>query len=411
MATSPVIIAPTYNNAGTVLDVLRRCAALELPIIVVNDGSTDDTADVLSRFGDEYDAVTVLTHERNRGKGIALQTAFAAAAKAGHSHGVTIDTDGQLDPEDIPAMLEAAAANPTALIVGHRNDRAADYPSRSRIGRRLSNLAIRLESGRRIADCQCGLRVYPLRLFEVVTCRMGRFAFEAEIITRAAWAGCDIISVPVACRYFQGEQRVSHFRPWLDSLHGVLLHMLLLMRSLVPLPHRRMIEDDEVLIMPWRKRFWRKLLAWISPAELWRQLRHDEIGRTNQAVGVGIGVFIANLPIYGLQTITSLYVARRLHLHPLPVVAGSHLSTPPMSIVLVAAAISIGHLVLRGSFPTLAEYDLANASFARLAGDVLLEWTVGGIILGVVLGVIFFAISFRAFRWIAVDNEVEPAGS
>jgi uncharacterized protein (DUF2062 family) len=122
-------------------------------------------------------------------------------------------------------------------------------------------------------------------------------------------------------------------------------------------------------------------------------------------VGVGIGVFIANLPIYGLQTIASLYVARRLHLHPLPVVAGSQLSTPPMSIVLIAAAINVGHLVLRGSFPSLAQYELTYSNFVQIAGDLLLEWIVGGVILGFVLGVVFFVISLRAFELLAMDAE------
>jgi glycosyltransferase involved in cell wall biosynthesis len=240
MPFRPAIIAPTLNNAATLPDVIARTVALGHHLFIVNDGSTDGTAAWLETFANEQpNGVTVLHHDRNRGKAIALRTGFDAAIAAGFTHAATIDTDGQLRPEEIPDLLEVAASNPNALVVGHRDETRADYPSRSRLGRRLSNLAIRLETGCHVDDCQCGLRVYPLRLFEVVRCRMGRFAFEAEIITRAAWAGCEILSVPVSCRYFPSDERVSHFRPWRDSVHGVLLHLMLLARSVAPLPHRQ----------------------------------------------------------------------------------------------------------------------------------------------------------------------------
>src|SRR3712207_5911580 len=96
----PVVIAPTYNNAGTLVSVLRRVETVGLPLIVVNDGSTDGAAERLREweFGPHAGEVRVLTHSRNRGKADALRRGFAAAAAAGRTHAVTIDTDGQLDP-------------------------------------------------------------------------------------------------------------------------------------------------------------------------------------------------------------------------------------------------------------------------------------------------------------------------
>jgi glycosyltransferase involved in cell wall biosynthesis len=242
------ILMPTYNNAGTLPDVVRRAQALHLPNIIVNDGSTDSTSAWLAQRqnvagGHQFH---IVTHRVNRGKGAALQTGFAEALKLGYTHAVTIDTDGQLDPEDIPSLLAAAQSNPQAFVLGYRDDQSADYPARSRLGRRLSNLAIRLECRARVRDSQCGLRVYPLEVLEEAQgrCKAGRFGYEVEIITHAAWSGCQIINLPVRCRYFPGPQRVTHFRPWRDSMHGIRLHAKLLGWRWLPLPG---------IVRPWSK--------------------------------------------------------------------------------------------------------------------------------------------------------------
>lgn len=244
----PVILAPTYNNGGTLPGILERLDALNLPIVIVNDGATDATGEHLrawqQRVGPQRKLV--LIHPHNAGKAAALRTGFAAAAAGGFTHAATIDTDGQLDPEQIPDLLALAQRHPTALILGTRDDTKADYPARSRLGRRISNFAIRAESGLRISDSQCGLRVYPLGLIAAVRCRAPYFAFEAEIITRAAWARCPVLEFAANCRYFVPPARVSHFRPVVDTLRGLGLHARLLARALVPLPHPRWPEAGEV---------------------------------------------------------------------------------------------------------------------------------------------------------------------
>ena len=234
----PAIIMPTYNNCRTLPDICRRSEVLNIPIIIVDDGSTDGTGAWLAQRKSQPASrrISIVTHPRNRGKADALRSGFAAAIRADCTHAITIDTDGQLDPECIPALLLRARESPRALIVGTRDERRGDYPRRSRIGRQLSNLAIRLECGANVADSQCGLRVYPLELIQQVPCRTGRFGFEAAIITLAAWNAFPIINVPVSCRYFSTDRRVSHFRPWRDSTHGILLHMRLLVLKHVQRP-------------------------------------------------------------------------------------------------------------------------------------------------------------------------------
>ena len=391
-ALRPVVVAPTYNNAGTLGDILSRIAALGLPIIVVNDGSTDGTEKLLA--GDR--SLTVITHPRNRGKAAALNTGFAAAIDTGFTHAITIDTDGQLDPEEIPTLLDAARRHPEALIVGRRKDRIDGYPTRSRMGRRVSNLMVRLESGLHVDDSQCGFRVYPLGLIAAVKCSVGHYGFETEVITRAGWVGCAVEQVPVTCRYLSSDQRVSHFRPCIDTLRGARMHLFLLGRALFPFPrHARWPDSAPRASEP----FWSGLWDWLNPARAWRQLRQSEVARTEIAAGLAVGVFIANLPAYGLQSVLSLYSARRLHLHPLPVFLGSNLSTPPIGPLLVISAIQLGHLLLHGSLAAVADFDPRQAGWSAMLGPRLLEWSIGALLLGFVMSVLTFTITLMLMRF------------
>jgi glycosyltransferase involved in cell wall biosynthesis len=386
------VIAPSYNNAGTLADVLTRVAALGLPIFLVNDGCTDATQDIVTSWQREHPKAEfqVLRHPRNRGKAAALKTGFSAAMAAGYTHAITIDTDGQHDPERIPALLDQAQQNPVAYVLGVRDDRHADYPARSRLGRRLSNLFIRLESGLKVSDSQCGLRVYPLELIRTVRCRAGRFGYEAEMITRAAWAGCPVVEVPINTRYLPVGERVSHFRPWWDSILGVLTHLRLVLREMSPVPHRKYRPRG----LPLRKKVsFRDLLNWINPLRAWRELRGGEVDRNEFAAAMALGVFVANLPVYPCQTLLCLYLARRLHLNPLAAAAGAQISTPPIGILLIAGAICAGHLMLHGSMPVWPDFHSIHAIRQALGWPMLLDWAVGGVVVGFVCSAITFAIA------------------
>ena len=394
VAFSAVVVAPTYNNAATLEAVVRQVARQGLAVIVVNDGSTDATARLLHDLQREL-GITVRTHEGNRGKAAALRTGFAAAREAGHTHAITIDTDGQLDPSEIPQLVNVARGTPEALIVGVRDERAADYPARSRFGRRFSNLMVRLESGLRVADSQCGYRVYPLGLLRDIACRAGHYGFETEILTRAAWAGCEVKGVPVSCRYLESRQRISHFRPGLDSLRALAMHVRLIARAMLPVPYVRWKHSPEDTAPAWKR-----LGRWLNPARAWRDLREQRVGPQEMATAVAVGVFIANLPVYGLQTALSLYTARRLHLNPLAVVAGSHLSTPPVGPILVAAAIGVGHWLLHGTWLALPQWQGSWQGWLTLFGNLMIEWSLGALLIGSALALAAFVVASVLFRYV-----------
>lgn len=234
----PLIVVPTFNHAGSLAQIATECAGLGCTVIVVDDGSTDETPAVLERLRRDAGAHAIRTtaHPHNRGKAEALKTGFALARDLGATHVATIDADGQLSPADIPRLLDLAQSKPEALILGVRPREMAHCPGRCALGRSMTSLAIRLQTGVHLADTQCGLRVYPMRLLNLVHCRSARYAFEAEVITRAVWAGFEIQECPVSCRYFPPQLRISHWRPVRDSVRQGRLHLGLLARSLLPRP-------------------------------------------------------------------------------------------------------------------------------------------------------------------------------
>jgi uncharacterized protein (DUF2062 family) len=266
-----------------------------------------------------------------------------------------------------------------------------------------------MESGLRVRDSQCGLRVYPVSFAREITCFCGRFCYETEIITRAGWSGCPVREVPVNCVYLPPGQRVSHFRPVVDTIRSFAMHVLLIARTLLPWPRKRWSRAAPHHANA--QATFRDILGWLSPAEFSRQLRDDGIGQNSLAIGLAIGVFIANLPLYGLQNILAFYSARRLHLHPLPVVVGAQISTPPISFALIGAALCTGHVMLHGRFPVQADYhfsqtlhDLADYhlrtayhSMRGGLGPFLLDWVVGSMVVGLATGAAAFAVGHFAF--------------
>jgi glycosyltransferase involved in cell wall biosynthesis len=420
---TPVVVAPSFDNAGTLAEIVKRVRALDLPLIVVNDGSTDETAAILRRLAAADDALTVVTHARNHGKAAALASGFAAAGEAGFTHAVTIDTDGQLDPEQIPSLLSISRRTPHALVIGQRDENTEGYPSKNRVGRRVSNLFVWMQSGLRVEDSQCGFRVYPLDFLREVRCHAGRYGFETEVITRAGWAGRPVLGIPVCCRYFPAGKAVSHFRPFVDSFRGVPMHLRLMLRALSPVGRRgegRSFSaeisnlksqlsnwEEGTTTLPSFRNLLRRFGRWLNPIPAIRQLRDDDVGRVNAAAGLAVGAFIANLPAYGLQTVLSLYAARRLHLHPLSVVIGSHLSTPPVGPLLLAAAVTIGHLVLHAELPNLASYDVRVVGVLPLLRACFLEWALGSIVTGLFCAWVTYLAARRLLRLAARGPETQ----
>jgi glycosyltransferase involved in cell wall biosynthesis len=225
------VVIPCFNHPTTIAGVAAAAQA-HLPVIVVDDGSTD----VLP----ELPGCLVLRWEQNQGKGAALRAGLQRAAADGFTHAITMDADGQHSAADIPRMLLAARSRPDALVVGIRDFFAAGCPVHRRRSNAVSTFWFRVETGVRLGDTQCGFRCYPLEVAERVMTRSGRYAFELEFMVRAAWVGVAIIPVPVSCTYRPEQISSSHFRPVRDLGHITLMNVGLVLQSwIVPRTLRR----------------------------------------------------------------------------------------------------------------------------------------------------------------------------
>lgn len=215
-------LIPTYQNGKTVPDVVRRTMEVCPDIIVVDDGSTDGTAELL--FGLP---VTFLSHKVNRGKGCALITGFRAAVELGFTHVITLDADGQHFPEDIPLLIEASKADTDSIIVGCRNLTSDNMPRQNTFANRFSNFWFRLQTGQKLADTQSGFRVYPLKSLHGTGLVTSRYEAELELMVFAAWNGIAMKGVPVRVWYAPEGERVSHFRPFMDFFRISVLNTIL----------------------------------------------------------------------------------------------------------------------------------------------------------------------------------------
>jgi glycosyltransferase involved in cell wall biosynthesis len=220
------VVMPTYNNGGTLHDVVERVLAHCNHVIVVNDGCTDNSAEILASFGER---ITVVDYGRNRGKGYALKQGFEKAKALGFDYALTIDSDGQHFPEDIPLFVEALEQHLEALIVGSRNLNQENMPGGNTFANKFSNFWFRIQTGIDLPDTQTGYRLYPLhnlpRIFSA------RYEAELSLLVFSAWHGIDL--VPIKVNVFYPEDRVTHFRPFWDFFRISVLNTVLCVMALV----------------------------------------------------------------------------------------------------------------------------------------------------------------------------------
>jgi hypothetical protein len=241
-----LILIPSYNTGGKVLQTVWDARQIWQPVWVVVDGSTDGTLEALRALARDDPAIRVLALPRNRGKGAAILHGLHAAEAAGYTHAMAMDADGQHPTDKILEFMAASQSNPDALILGLPIFDAS--APRVRVhGRKLSNLCTDLETlGAGIGDSLYGFRVYPIEPLRDIMERqpwMRRFDFDAEAAVRLCWRGIRPINLAAPVRYFRPEEGgVSHFNYLRDNVLLTWMHFRLIVESLLRLPlllHRR----------------------------------------------------------------------------------------------------------------------------------------------------------------------------
>ncbi|GAB3015206.1 DUF2062 domain-containing protein [Niabella terrae] len=318
------VIIPTYNNAGTVVAVLQEVLQYTDQVIVVNDGSTDDS----SRLLEAFNQVTLISYQPNRGKGYALRTGLRRALQAGYRYAITMDSDGQHFASDLPVFLEALRKSGPALIMGARNmDTADNVPAKSSFGNRFSNFWYRLETGIDLPDTQTGYRLYPLEPIRGMRFFTRKYEFEIEIIVRLAWKGVPVKAAPIRVYYPPAEERISHFRPFRDFMRISLVNTVLVIICFFYI---------------WPRNFFRRFTGKNWKRELKRLLLKPGESDIRKANAVAFGGLMGVLPIWGFQLLIGVPLAHLLRLNKTLFILAANISIPPMIPVILFFSYKLG---------------------------------------------------------------------
>lgn len=204
------VVIPAYNAAKTLGPLVRQIRQMGLEAVVVDDGSTDQTARVATEAG-----MLVISHLGNQGKGAAVRSGFAFALQGGYDAVVTLDSDGQHDPREIPRLLQAISSSRAAVVVGNRLQHGTAMPRSRRWTNRVMSWIVSVMTRQPIPDSQCGLRVIRREALGTLQLSCRRFEIETEVLLEAARRGWLIASVPIQTIY---DGHPSHICPVRDGV-------------------------------------------------------------------------------------------------------------------------------------------------------------------------------------------------
>jgi len=371
-----IVLIPTYNNAPKLKAVIDDILLFTNNILIINDGSTDETASILQA----YSFLNILHFEKNSGKGKAMQLGFQKALDMGFQYAITIDSDGQHLAKDLEAFLNKIEAFPDAMIVGARNmDETEGVPGGSSFGHKFSNFWFRLETGKSLPDTQSGYRLYPLEQLKDMRFFTSRYEFEIESLVRLSWRGVPMLWVAIDVKY--PEDRITHFRKFWDFFRISVLNSILVIIALL----------------------------WIKPRDLYyrihkggikkmimNEILHSQDSNKKLAQSIGFGFFMGIFPVWGFQMLVTVALAIPLKLNKAIALIAANISVPPIIPFIIYFSFLTGGLILGGSaLPELS----SDLSFADVKDD-LLQYYLGAIVLSIIFGLITGIISwFLLEKW------------
>ena len=373
------VLIPTYNNAKTLHRVIDGVLNYTENIIAVNDGSTDSTLNILNN----YHQIDVIDLPENKGKGNALKTGFRKAKELGYDYAITIDSDGQHYPDDIPVFVEALLnEQEDVLLIGNRNMAQEGIPKKSSFGNRFSNFWFWFETGIKLEDTQSGYRLYPLHKIPKKYFTP-KFEFEIEIIVRAAWRHVPVKNVPVKVLYDPAE-RVSHFRPFRDFTRISILNTILVTITLLYIIPRNFINN-------FRKKSFKRFIQEDV-------LESDGTNRT-KAFSIALGVFIGLSPFWGFHTLLVISLAVLFKLNKVLAFVASNVSLPPFIPFIIAASLFLGAPFVLGQSSILSQ----DLNF-ELVKNNLLQYIIGSAILATTLSLISGVATFLFLNKVNPEN-------
>jgi glycosyltransferase involved in cell wall biosynthesis len=365
-----VVLIPTYNNEKTLKQVIDAVRLYSPNVMVVNDGSTDSTAEILSK----EEGIHVVSYEINRGKGYALKTGLREAINLGYKYAITIDSDGQHYADDIPVFINEIKENPNSLLVGARNLQAENMPSKNTFANKFSNFWYKVETGITLSDTQSGFRLYPLDFINSTRFITRGYEFEVEVIVRAAWKGLLVKNVPIKVFYPKAEERVSHFKPLRDFTKISILNTYLVLLALL-------------FYYPWR--FINSLNKENVKKFISKNITNSGESNFKIALAVALGAGCGVLPAWGYQIWIAIAVAHLTKLNKVIAVVFSNISIPPMIPFILFGSYFLGCKLLGNPVTLLLEQVTMESVMVNLW-----QYILGACALSVILFLTFFIFAY-----------------
>lgn len=379
------IIIPTYNNERTLSRVLDEVLAYAGggTVIVINDGSTDATASILKSYEGK---IILLVNPVNSGKGFSLRKGFEEALTRGFEYAITIDSDGQHFPSDIPKLIETIRENPGAMVMGSRNMTQEGVPGRSSFGNRFSSFWFWFHTGIKLPDTQTGFRIYPLQPLKKISLFTRKFETEVEVIVKLAWRDVPFVAVPIQVKY-DPDERVSHFRPFRDFSRISILNTFFFVMTLVWYLPKRLITS---LLS---RGLWNTIKAEFSkPGE--SDLR--------KSFSVGFGLFMGIVPIWGFQLLVGIPAAIAMRLNKVLFFLAANISVPPMIPFIIYASYKLGGVFFEDKNVQITTWKDLTLESIHLN---FLQYVAGAIILAIVAGIFGVVLSFSFLRLIRIFSK------
>ncbi len=366
------VLIPTFNNSVVLGKVIKDVLQYTKNVIVVNDGSTDNTLDVLNKFSE----IKIKTYKKNKGKGFALRTGFKFAEELGYKYAISIDSDGQHYASDLPQFLLKLNKNKNAIIIGARNMDGQDQKQGSSFANKFSNFWFRIETAIKHPDTQSGYRLYPLKKINKIRYFSNKYEFEIEVIVRNSWRGVDIEAVPIEVFYPEKAERITHFRPFKDFFRISVLNTILVVCAIIfGLPAR--------LFHNIKKKGFKRIFK--------EDILQAKDSNIKISKAIGFGFFMGIIPIWGWQVIVALALSQYFKLNKAIVVLAANISVPPMIPFILFGSFYMGALVLNKNINLL--HFTSDINLKTVSQD-LFQYIVGAFVLAITLGLLTFLISF-----------------
>jgi glycosyltransferase involved in cell wall biosynthesis len=361
-----------FNNEKTIKSIVCECKNYIEKVIVIDDGSTDKTSQIIGEIAD----IIVYKFPQNRGKGAAIQKGFEIALQNKFSHVITLDADGQHFPQWIKIAINECEKNPKKLLIAARIGEimGESAPKKNIFARKFGNLWIKIYTGFSLSDTQSGFRVYPVENMKNIKFKTARFEFEQEVLVKSAWAGIELAEFAIPQFYQSQGERVSHYRVFRDSVR----------------------------------------ISWFFTKTAFAKIHFvfinelkSNISPQKAAFSFAVGVFFGIFPIYGFQMPAALAVSTVIKLNRPLSALGTMISAPPLLPLIFIAAIWLGSTVFPDSIQnveTLAKLFSENKlEFLLKSGKCFI---VGSAILALISALASYLIAFPVCQMLIKEKRV-----